>query len=133
LPLGDEEQIVKTIDILIADDEPHIVRALSFIFSKAGFVIDTAVNGEEALSKCRSLTPRVAFFDLVMPKMDGIQLCQLIKAEIRQQPPYIIILTCKGQDIDKEMCLKAGANDFMTKPFSPKEVMEKVRFLLGEE
>jgi len=123
---------VKTIDILIADDEPHIVRALSFIFSKAGFIIDTAVNGEEALAKCLSLMPRMAFFDLVMPKMDGIQLCKLIKAETLQQPPYIIILTCKGQDIDKEMCLKAGANDFMTKPFSPKEVLEKARFLLGE-
>jgi len=124
---------MKTIDVLIADDEPHILRALSFIFSKAGFVIDTAVNGEEALSKCRSLTPRIAFFDLVMPKMDGIQLCQLIKAEFRQQPPYIFILTCKGQDIDKEMCLNAGADDFLTKPFSPKEVMDKVRFLLAEK
>lgn len=124
---------MKTIDILIADDEPHILRALSFIFSKAGYAIDTAVNGEEALSKCRLLEPKIAFFDLVMPKMDGIQLCRLIKAETLQQPPYIIMLTCKGQDIDKEMCLKAGANDFMTKPFSPKEVMEKVRQLLGEE
>lgn len=124
---------MKSIDILIADDEPHIVRALSFIFSKAGFVIDTAGNGEEALSKCRSLMPRIAFFDLVMPKIDGIQLCQLIKADIRQQPPYIFILTCKGQDTDKEMCLNAGANDFLTKPFSPKEVMDKVRFLLAEK
>jgi len=122
---------VKTVDILVADDEPHIVRALSFIFNKEGFDIDTAINGEEALSKCLSLTPRIAFFDLVMPKMDGIQLCQQIKAENLRQPPYIIILTCKGQDIDKEMCLKAGANDFMTKPFSPKEVLEKVRLLLG--
>lgn len=124
---------MKTVDILIADDEPHIVRALSFIFTKAGLAIDTAVNGEEALSKCRSLAPRIAFFDLVMPKLDGIQLCQLIRAECPQVPPHIVILTCKGQDIDREMCLAAGANDFMTKPFSPKEVLEKVRSLLDQE
>jgi len=123
---------LKSVDILIADDEPHIVRALSFIFGKEGFVVETAKDGEEALAKCRMFAPRVAFLDLVMPKMDGIHLCRQIKAEIRQQPPYIIILTCKGQDIDKEICLKAGADDFMTKPFSPKEVMEKIRFLLRE-
>lgn len=123
---------MKTVDILIADDEPHVVRALGFIFSKEGFVVETARNGEEALVKCRALNPRIAFLDLVMPKMDGIQLCRQIKADIRLSPTYIIILTCKGQEIDKEICLKAGADDFMTKPFSPKEVLEKVRFLLGE-
>lgn len=123
---------MKPIDILIADDEPHILRALTFMFIKEGFVVETANNGEEALAKCRSLTPRIAFFDLVMPKMDGVQLCRQIKADVKLQPPYIIILTCKGQDIDKEICLKAGADDFMTKPFSPKEVLKKVRFLLSE-
>lgn len=120
------------VDILIADDEPHIVRALSFIFAKEGFVVETAKDGEEALVKCLRHTPRVAFFDLVMPKMDGMHLCRQIKADNKHQSPYIIILTCKGQDIDKEICLKAGADDFMTKPFSPKAVMEKIRFLLKE-
>lgn len=123
---------MKPIDILIADDEPHILRALTFMFIKEGFVVETAKNGEEALAKCRTLTPRIAFFDLVMPKMDGVQLCRQIKADVKLQSPYIIILTCKGQDIDKEICLKAGADDFMTKPFSPKEVLKKVRFLLSE-
>ena len=119
------------VDILIADDEPHIVRALSFIFGKEGFAVETAKDGEEALAKCRMFAPRIAFFDLVMPKIDGMHLCRQIKADNKQQSPFIIILTCKGQDIDKEMCLRAGADDFMTKPFSPKEVMEKVRILLG--
>jgi two-component system alkaline phosphatase synthesis response regulator PhoP len=120
------------VDILIADDEPHIVRALSFIFGKEGFAVETAKDGEEALAKCLRYAPKVAFLDLVMPKMDGIDLCRQIKADMSQQSPYIFILTCKGQDIDKEICLKAGADDFMTKPFSPKAVMEKVRFLLKE-
>ena len=120
------------VEILIVDDEPHIVRALSFIFSKEGFAIDTATNGEDALAKCLSNTPKIAFLDLSMPKMDGISLCQRIRAEDQHPPPYIIILTCKGQDIDKELCLNAGADDYMTKPFSPKEVLEKVRSLLGK-
>lgn len=123
---------MKAVDILIADDEPHILRALTFVFNKEGFVVETAKNGEEALAKCRTLTPRIAFFDLVMPKMDGIQLCRQIKEDAKQQPPYIIILTCKGQDIDKELCLKAGADDFITKPFSPKEVLAKALLLLRE-
>lgn len=119
------------IDILIADDEPHIVRSLSFIFSKEGFRVETASDGEEALQKCRKFAPRIAFFDLIMPRMDGLQLCREIKSDGDGCHTHVIILTCKGQDIDRENCLKAGANDFITKPFSPNEVLGKVRSLLG--
>lgn len=122
---------MKEIDILVADDEPHIVRALSFIFSREGFRVETASDGEEALQKCHEFAPRVVFFDLIMPRIDGIQLCRKIKSNDERCPPYIIILTCKGQDVDRENCLKAGANEFITKPFSPKEVLEKVKSLLG--
>lgn len=121
---------MKKIDILVADDEPHIVRALSFIFSREGLAVETARNGEEAFEKYRQFSPRIAFLDLIMPKMDGIELCRKIKSDLLTPSPYIIILTCKGQEIDKENCLKAGADEFMTKPFSPKEVLEKVRCLL---
>lgn len=121
---------MKTIDILVADDEPHIVRALSFIFSREGLTVETASNGEEALEKYLQFSPKIAFLDLVMPKMDGIELCQKIKANTCKNPPYVIMLTCKGQDIDRENCLKAGADEFMTKPFSPREVLEKVKRLL---
>lgn len=122
---------MKEIDILIADDEPHIVRALSFIFSKEGFRVETAADGEEALQKCLRFAPRVAFFDLIMPRIDGLQLCREIKSDEERSHTYIIILTCKGQDIDRENCEKAGANEFMNKPFSPSEVLEKAKFLLG--
>lgn len=128
--MGDEEPTMKAVDILVADDEPHILRALSFIFSKEGLVVETAKDGEEALAKCRTLTPRIAFFDLIMPKIDGIQLCRQLKADVKLQSPFIIILTCQGQDIDKELCLNAGADDFITKPFSPMEVLVKVRLIL---
>jgi len=125
-----EERVVNGIDILIADDEPHIVRSLSFIFSKEGFRVDTASDGEEALQKFRNLAPRIAFFDLTMPRLDGLQLCREIKSDGDGRHAYVIILTCKGQDVDRENCLKAGANEFMTKPFSPNEVLGKVRSLL---
>lgn len=123
---------MKPVDILVADDEPHIVRALSFIFSREGMSVETARDGEEALAKYLLFTPKIAFLDLIMPKMDGVQLCRRIRSDITQSRPYIIILTCKGQDIDMDNCLKAGADEFMTKPFSPKEVLEKVKSLLGE-
>ncbi|HZV82938.1 MAG TPA: response regulator [Geobacteraceae bacterium] len=122
---------MKEIDILVADDEPHIVRALSFIFNREGLRVETASDGEEALHKCRNFAPRVAFFDLIMPRIDGLQLCREIKSDGGGSHPYVIILTCKGQDVDRENCLKAGANEFMTKPFSPNEVLAKVKSLLG--
>jgi len=121
---------VKEIDILVADDEPHIVRALSFVFTRGGFNVETAQDGEEALAKCRELTPRIVFLDLIMPKMDGLQICRQLTATGPPQKPYLIILTSKGMDIDRENCLKAGANEFISKPFSPREVLEKVRYLL---
>ncbi len=119
------------IDILIADDEPHIVRSLSFIFSKEGLRVETASDGEEALQKFRQFAPRIAFLDLTMPRLDGLQLCREIKSDGDGRHAYVIILTCKGQDVDRENSLKAGANEFITKPFSPNEVLGKVRSLLG--
>lgn len=121
---------MKEIDILVADDEPHIVRALSFVFSREGLAVETARNGEEAFEKYRQFSPRIVFLDLIMPKMDGVELCRKIKSDNLIKYPYIIILTCRGQEIDRENCLKAGADEVMTKPFSPKEVLEKVRSLL---
>ena len=122
---------MKEIDILIADDEPHILRALTFVFSREGFHVETASDGEEALQKLRTFSPRVVFLDLIMPRINGIQICRQINADDGRCHPYVIILTCRGQDIDRENCLKAGANEFITKPFSPKEVLEKVKTLLG--
>lgn len=121
---------MKAVDILIADDEPHIIRALSFIFTRDGFNVETAQNGVEAQVKCRELTPKIIFLDLIMPKLDGLQLCRQLNSNHLTNRPYIIILTSKGLDIDRENCLKAGANEFINKPFSPREVLEKVRSLL---
>jgi len=118
------------IDILVADDEPHIVRALSFVFTKEGYTVDTASNGDEALWKIRELRPSVVFLDLIMPKKTGNELCRLIKGDETLRSIQVIILTCKGQELDREQSLSSGADGFITKPFSPREVMDRVRQIM---
>ena len=121
------------IEILVADDEPHITRALSFVFQKEGLKAIIASNGLEALDKIREHKPRIAFLDLIMPKMSGIAVCTLIKADAELRNTHVIILTCKGQEVDREESLAAGADEFMTKPFSPREVVLRVKTILGRD
>jgi len=117
-------------DILIVDDEPYIQRSLSFVFRKEGFEVEVASNGEEGLKKARELKPKIIFLDLMMPKVNGFDACKKIKSDSELSDCYVIILTAKGQEVDKEMGLQAGANDFYTKPFSPKEIISKVKDIL---
>lgn len=120
------------IDIFIADDEPHIVRALSFVFVKEGYSVETASDGEGALEKIREMRPRLVFLDLIMPKRTGNELCGIIKRDEALRDTHVIILTCKGQELDREQSLASGADGFITKPFSPKEVVARVRAILGK-
>lgn len=119
-----------SIDILVVDDEPHITRALSFIFTKEGYRVGVAVDGDAALNLLVSCIPRIIFLDLMMPKKDGIEVCKAIKTDQRLKGCYVVILTCKGQELDKQQCLSSGADEFITKPFSPREVVGRVRLLL---
>ncbi len=117
-------------DILIVDDEPYVQRSLSFVFRKEGFDVETASNGEEAINKARELKPKVIFLDLMIPKINGFDVCRIIKSDKALSDCHVIILTAKGQEVDKERGLSEGADDFITKPFSPKEVVSKVRDIL---
>lgn len=119
------------IDILIADDEPHIVRALSFVFERDGYTVDTAYDGATALKKIKEATPRVVFLDLIMPKMTGDEVCKTIKQDGQIKDIHIVILTCKGQELDRELSIASGADSFITKPFSPKEVLKMIKDILG--
>lgn len=119
-------------DILIADDEPHVIRALSFVFEKAGYAVEKASNGREALEKIRNAMPRMVFLDLIMPKMTGDEVCRSIKGEDALKGIHVVILTCKGQELDREQSLASGADRFMTKPFSPKEVLDMVKATIGK-
>jgi two-component system alkaline phosphatase synthesis response regulator PhoP len=120
------------IDIVIADDEPHIVRALSFVFEKDGYTVETASDGAAALRIIREAKPRIVFLDLIMPKMTGDEVCRTIKLDEQLKDIYIVILTCKGQELDRELSISSGADSFITKPFSPKEVLKMVKVILGD-
>ncbi len=117
--------------ILVVDDEPFILRTLTFVLKKEGYDIATAVNGEEALAQIRASEPSLVFVDAMMPKKDGYQVAQ----EVRDDPtlkrqPYIIMLTARGQESDREKAKRVGINEFMTKPFSPSKVAARVREIL---
>lgn len=119
-------------NIVVVDDEPFIQRSLAFVLRKEGFDVEVASNGEEGLKKVKELKPRLVFLDVMMPKIDGFNVCKAIKSDAAIKDTYVIMLTAKGQEVDRERGLKEGANEFMTKPFSPKEVITKVRNVLGE-
>ena len=114
-------------DILIVDDEPYIQRSLSFILRKEGFEVDVASNGEEGLEKAKTLRPKIIFLDVMMPRLNGFSACRAIKSDESLKGCHVVMLTGKGQEVDKAQGLKEGANDFITKPFSPREIVAKVK------
>ena len=118
--------------VLVADDEPYIVRALSFVLGKAGFRVVTAGDGAEALERIRALHPHLAFLDLMIPKLDGYEVCRRVKSDPALSDTYIIILTAKGQQADKVCGMALGADEYITKPFSPTAIVKQVRRALGE-
>jgi len=112
--------------VLLVDDEPYILRSLSFVLKKEGFNVLTACNGEEAIEKIKSFRPELVFLDFMMPKKTGLEVCSEIREDESFSDLYIIMLTAKGQDDDKATGLNAGANEYLTKPFSPMAVVKKV-------
>jgi DNA-binding response OmpR family regulator len=116
--------------ILVVDDEPHLIRSLSFILTKEGYEVITAENGEEAVQKAAENKPVLMFLDIMMPKKNGYEVCQMIRSMPDFKEMFIIILSAKGGDVDREKALSVGANEFMTKPFSPLEVVSKVKIFM---
>lgn len=122
--------MVNDCQIIIADDEPFVLKALTFVFQKEGFSVETAVDGEEALEKIKKLKPKVVFMDVMMPKKNGFDVCSEIKADPELEDIYIILLTAKGQEDDIMKGYSRGANDYIIKPFSIRPVVEKIKGLL---
>ncbi|BAY74885.1 response regulator receiver protein [Nostoc linckia NIES-25] len=120
--------------ILIVDDEPNILilmeQALEDLEDE-GVELLTAKNGEEALEIIKTEKPNLVFLDVMMPKMNGLKVCQIVKHELQMTDIYIIILTAKGQEFDKQKGIEVGADLYLTKPFRPKEVLEKSMEVLG--
>lgn len=117
--------------ILIADDEPYLIRSLSFVLKRERYQVETAMDGLEALEKIKRLKPDLVFLDIQLPKMDGFEVCRQIRADPELQGTYIIMLTAKGQDLDRQRGLAVGANEYLTKPFSPKELIQHLQSLLS--
>ena len=118
--------------ILVIDDEPYILRSLSYLLQREGYTVETATNGEEGLQRVRTLRPPLVFLDIMMPHMNGYEVCEQVKQDPSLEDTYVIMLSAKGQQIDRERGLAEGANEYMTKPFSPREVAQRVRTILAE-
>ena len=116
--------------ILLIDDEPYILRSLSYLLTREGHRVETATNGLEGLERIRQLHPAIVFLDIMMPRMDGYEVCEQIRQDQLTERTYVIMLSAKGQQIDRERGLLGGADEYMTKPFSPREVAQRVRTLL---
>ncbi|MGI5844456.1 MAG: response regulator transcription factor [Candidatus Xenobium sp.] len=117
--------------ILVADDEPYVLRSLEFILKKEGYRVLTATDGQDALEKIRQELPDLVFLDIQMPRMDGNTLCQTLRKEPTTRDLRIIMITAKGQEADRLQALESGADEFITKPYSPRKLVERVREILG--
>jgi len=113
--------------ILVADDEPHILRVVKDKLANAGFTVMTATNGEEALEAARREKPALVLLDVMMPKMNGFDVCRALRAEADFKNVPILLLTARGQEVDRQMGLDAGASEYITKPFSPRELLATVQ------
>jgi DNA-binding response OmpR family regulator len=117
--------------VLVVDDEPNIVLSLKFLMSQAGFDVRVARNGEEALAAVEDRPPDLILLDVMMPKKDGYEVCQTIRGHPDWQGMKIVMLTAKGREVEREKGMALGADDYITKPFSTREVVERVKQLLG--
>lgn len=118
--------------ILVADDEPYVLRSLEFILKKEGYTVLTATNGQDAYDQATQQTPDLVFLDIQMPKMDGNTVCRQLRQHPERNGLYIIMITAKGQEAVRLNSMESGANEFITKPFSPRKVVSRVKELLGE-
>jgi DNA-binding response OmpR family regulator len=117
--------------ILVCDDEPHILEAVAYVARKDGYTVLTAENGEEALRLARSERPGLVLLDLNMPIKSGYEVCEELKGDPDTRDIHVIVLTAKGQDSDRAKGIAAGADEFITKPFSPRKLRQRISEILG--
>ena len=116
--------------LLLVDDEQDILEFLTYNLEKEGFKIVTANDGIEALEKAKTHAPALVLLDLMMPRMDGIETCQLIREEKRLNNTIVVFLTSRSEDYSQVACLEAGADDFIKKPIRPRVLVAKIKSLL---
>ncbi|MBW4667874.1 MAG: response regulator transcription factor [Cyanomargarita calcarea GSE-NOS-MK-12-04C] len=117
-------------DILIVEDEPEIAQLIQLSLEKEGFTCRLSRDGLSALRMFQEQPPDLIILDLMIPALDGLEVCARIRQKPGTKDPYIMMLTAKGEEIDRVIGLSTGADDYMTKPFSPRELVARVRALL---
>lgn len=114
--------------ILLVDDEPHITELAQMYLEKEGYSVVVVHDGQAALDTVERLKPPLMVLDVMLPKVDGFEVCQTLRA--RNNPVLILMLTARDEDVDKIVGLELGADDYMTKPFNPRELVARVKAIL---
>ena len=117
--------------ILVVDDEIYIVHILDFSLGMEGYEVITALDGEQALEKARTEHPDLIVLDIMMPKLDGYETCKALKSDDRTKGIPVILLSAKGRNVDQKIGFEVGADDYITKPFSPRKLVERINAILG--
>jgi len=117
--------------ILLVDDEPSIVKMVGRRLEVEGFTVSVAGDGQEGLAKAQAEQPDLLILDLMLPKLNGYEICTMLKQDIRYQKIPIILFTAKTQDKDEKLGMECGANAYVRKPFRAPELLETIRKLLG--
>jgi len=118
--------------VLIADDEPNIVTSLEFLMEQAGMEVRVARDGQEAIDLAESFRPDLILLDVMMPVLNGYEVCQRLKSDPKLRHVRVLILSAKGRDVEVAKGRELGADGYITKPFSTRELVSKVRALLDQ-
>ena len=117
--------------ILIADDNENIREALTYLLEDEGYALSLAKDGAETLRKVREVLPDILFLDIMMPEINGYDVCRTIKTDPSLKGIYVIMLTAKGQVVEQERGKEVGADEYIVKPFSPMEILSKIKTLFN--
>ena len=119
--------------ILIVDDEPNIIVSLEFLMQQAGYQVHVARTGEEAVEKIGQIVPDLVLLDVMLPDLDGFEICQWVREHPEWNSIRIVMLTAKGRDVDVAKGLAVGADAYITKPFSTRKLVAEVERILAEK
>ncbi len=120
----------ETPKVLVIEDEADIQQLLSYHFKQAGFRVDCQGSGHEGLKRAREANPDLILLDLMLPGIDGLEVCRTLKGDVKTKHIPVIMLTAKGEEVDKVVGFELGADDYLTKPFSPRELLLRVKAVL---
>ncbi len=116
--------------ILAVDDEPNILMSIEFILEMEGYEVHTARDGEEALEIAERVRPDLILLDVNMPRKDGYEVCRILRGQKDMGDTKVIMLTAKGQTLERKKGLEVGANEYVTKPFSAEDLLDKIRAMI---